>query len=614
MTTHFIYYENNMSDKYELFKNLMPDFVTNDDEFEMYKLRHTAEHVFNQAIEELWPERITRAIGPAIAEGFYNDSRWKTPPSEEEFEAIEKKMQEIVDANLPITRKDITIDEAKDLFKDNPFKQELINEFVNNGDTLSVYWTGDKFVDLCKGPHMDSTGGIKAFKVLNIAGAYWRGDEKNEMLTRIYGTAFNSKEELEKYVWQKEEAKKRDHRKLGQQLDLFSFSELVGSGMPLYTQRGALIRRLLNEYVEELQRNAGYMQVWTPQIARGDLFKTSGHYDKYKDDMFRVSSSYSDDEFFLKPMNCPQHTQIFSSRPRSYKELPMRITDFAMLYRDERPGELHGLARVRSFSTDDCHVFCREDQVDAEIDLALGMIKEVLATFGFKYRYRLSTRDPKHPEKYLGDPATWDKVEKWAEDIMVRNSIEHYPGVGEAAFYAPKMDLMATDSLGREWQLSTVQIDYVMPERFDLKYIDKDGTEKRPVMIHRAILGSAERFMMILLESMGGALPVWLSPVQVKIIPISDQNIEYAQKLDVAMKEVGVRSEIDSDSERMQNKIRQAQEQKVPYMLIVGKQEEEAQTVSLRLRTGEETKGVVFAEFLEKIKHNISDRKLEIAL
>lgn len=603
-----------MSDTFEQFKNDMPDFVKNADDFELYKLRHTTEHVFNQAIEELWPGRVIRAIGPAIAEGFYNDSRWALPPSETDFERIESKMQEIIDADFPIVRKDITIDEAKELFKDNPFKQELINEFVNSGEMLSVYWTGDKFVDLCKGPHMDSTGSIKSFKVLSIAGAYWRGDEKNEMLTRIYGTAFNSKEELEKYIWQKEEAKKRDHRKLGQQLDLFSFSDLVGSGMPLYTQRGALIRRLLNEYVEELQRNAGYMQVWTPQIARGELFKTSGHYDKYKDDMFRVSSSYSDDEFFLKPMNCPQHTQIYSSRPRSYRELPLRITDFAMLYRDERPGELHGLARVRSFSQDDCHVFCREDQVDAEIDLALSMIKEVLTTFGFKYRYRLSTRDPQHPEKYLGDPQTWDKVEKWAEDIMVRNNIEHYPGVGEAAFYAPKMDLMATDSIGREWQLSTVQIDYVMPERFDLKYIDKDGIEKRPVMIHRAILGSAERFMMILLESMGGALPVWLSPVQVKIIPISDQNIEYAQKLDVAMKGMGIRSEIDSDSERMQNKIRQAQEMKTPYMLIVGKQEEDNQTVSVRLRTGEETKGVNFEDFVNRVKKNISDRKLEITL
>lgn len=603
-----------MNDKYEGFKNLVPDYVRNEEDFKLYKLRHTTEHVFNQAIEEIWPGKIQRAIGPAIAEGFYNDSRWEVAPTEEDFEKIEAKMQEIIDADLPISRKDVTEVEAREIFKDNPFKQELITEFVKSGESLSVYHTGDVFVDLCKGPHVDSTGEIKAFKVLNIAGAYWKGDEKNEMLTRVYGTAFFSKEELEKFLWQKEEAKKRDHRKLGQQLDLFTFSHLVGSGMPLYTQKGALIRRLLNEYVEELQRKAGYMQVWTPQIARGELFKKSGHYDKYKDDMFRVSSSYSDDEFFLKPMNCPQHTQIFGSRPRSYKELPLRITDFAMLYRDERPGELHGLARVRSFSQDDCHVFCTEEQVDDEIDLALNMIKEVLTTFGFKYRYRLSTRDPKHPEKYLGNPETWDRVEKWAEEIMVRNEIEHYPGVGEAAFYAPKMDLMATDSLGREWQLSTVQIDYVMPERFDLKYIDNNGNEQRPIMIHRAILGSAERFLMILLESMAGALPAWLSPVQVQIIPISDQNNAYADKLEVELKNKGVRVEVDKDSERMQNKIRLAQEHKIPYMLIVGKREEAEETVSLRYRDGEEVKDLKFEVFSEKLLNSIEGRNLDIKL
>lgn len=603
-----------MKDNYQDYKDLMPDYVRTEEDFNLYKIRHTAEHVFNQAVEELWPGKVTRAIGPAIESGFYMDGRFEIPLSENDFAAIEERMGEIISKDLPMTRKEITVEEARELFKDNPFKQELINEFVENGDILTVYWTGDSFVDLCKGPHVDSTGQIKAFKIQNIAGAYWRGDEKNEMLTRVYGTAFPDQESLDKHIWQLEEAKKRDHRKLGQQLDLFTFSDLVGSGMPLYTQKGAMIRRLLNEYVEELQRKSGYMQVWTPQIARGELFKTSGHYDKYKEDMFRVSSSYSDEEFFLKPMNCPQHTQIFAGRPRSYKELPLRITDFAMLYRDERPGELHGLARVRSFSQDDCHIFCREDQVDEEIDLALSMIKEVLATFGFKYRYRLSTRDPKHPEKYLGNPETWDKVEKWAEQIMLRNNIEHYPGVGEAAFYAPKMDLMATDSLGREWQLSTVQIDYVMPERFDLKYIDSDGKEKRPVMIHRAILGSAERFMMILLESMGGALPAWLSPVQIRIIPISDQNLEYANKLGGSLVEKGLRVEVDRDSERMQNKIRQAQEQKIPYMLIVGKQEEAKNTISLRYRDGEEVKDLAFDEFCEKVLNNIRARNLDIKI
>lgn len=603
-----------MNDKFEDFKKLLPDFVRTEEDFELYKIRHTAEHIFNQAVEELWPGKIKRAIGPAIEQGFYMDGRFSMGISEDDFGKIEKKMQEIIDADLPIRQEIASEDKVREIFKDNPFKQELITEFLKEGEELMLYWTGDSFVDLCRGPHVDSTSEVKIFKILNIAGAYWRGDEKNEMFTRVYGTAFQSQEDLDKYLWQIEEAKKRDHRKLGKMLDLFTFSDLVGGGMPLYTQKGTLIRRLLNEYIEEVQRKEGYLQVWTPQIGKGELFKTSGHYHKYKEDMFQVISNYSKEEFFLKPMNCPQHTQIYSSKPRSYKELPLRMTDFAMLYRDERPGELHGLARVRSFSQDDCHIFCREDQVDEEIDKALSMIKSVLATFGFKYRYRLSTRDPKHPEKYLGDPVVWDKVEKWAEEIVKRNNIDHYEGVGEAAFYAPKMDLMATDSLGREWQLSTVQIDYVMPERFDLKYIDKDGSEQRPIMIHRAILGSAERFLMILLENFAGAFPAWLSPVQVKIIPISDQNIDYSVKLEGLLKESGVRVEIDKDNERMQNKIRQAQEEKVPYMLVVGKREEQDETISLRYRDGSEVKDFKFAQFCEKLLNNIDTRNLDIKL
>ena len=311
-------------------------------------------------------------------------------------------------------------------------------------------------------------------------------------------------------------------------MDFFIFSEFVGSGLPLFTPKGALIRRLLTDYVEGLQVKVGYTQVWTPQMVKAELFKISGHYDKYKDGMFRVVSNYSEEEYYLKPMNCPQHTQIYASQMRSYRDLPLRYADFAMLYRDEKPGELNGLARVRSFSQDDCHIFCREDQVDEEIDKALAMTKEILTAFGLTYRYRLSTRDPEHPEKYIGDPEKWDKAEKWAEKIIQRNGIEYFDGPGEAAFYAPKMDLMATDALGREWQLSTVQIDYVQPERFGLKYIDKDGKEKTPIMIHRAIIGSPERLMMILLEHFAGALPVWLSPVQAKILPITDKQNKYS--------------------------------------------------------------------------------------
>ncbi|MEX1061498.1 MAG: threonine--tRNA ligase, partial [Patescibacteria group bacterium] len=455
---------------------------------------------------------------------------------------------------------------------------------------------------------------LKYFKLLSVAGAYWRGSEKNKMLTRIYGTAFFSQKELDGYLAMRTEAQKRDHRKIGRELDLFTFSELVGPGFPLYTPKGALVRRLIAEQVEELQKEANYQQVWTPQVARAELFKTSGHYDKFKGDMFRVVSNYSDEELFLKPMNCPQHTQIYASRPRSYRDLPLRFSDFAMLYRDEKPGELLGLARVRAFSQDDCHVFCREEQVEEEIKKMLLMTKEVMATYGLKYRYRLSTRDPKTPEKYLGDPKMWDKAEKLAEDIMTKNKIEHFDAPGEAAFYAPKMDLLATDSLGREWQLSTVQIDYVMPERFKLAYTGQDGKEKAPVMLHRAIVGSLERFMMVILESFGGALPVWLSPVQVALVPVSEKFNKYAEKVGEELKKEGLRVEIDSRAQTMGAKIRDAQLQKVPYMLIVGEKEEKSETVAVRLRDGKDLGPQKVAEAAKEMRKIVKERNLKLWL
>lgn len=587
----------------------------NQDKDYLYKIRHSAEHVMNQAIEELWPNQIKRAIGPAIDEGFYNDSRWEgIKLTENDFEKIEKRMQEIIDADLPFTCKEVSEKEAREMFKENPFKQDLIDEFVANGDKLSVYITGTvkkpQFIDLCKGPHVDKTSEIVAFKLVSIAGAYWRGNEKNEMLTRIYGTAFASKPDLENYLHMLEEAKKRDHRKLGKELDLFTFSEYVGGGLPLYTPKGALIRRLLNDFIEEEQKALGYTQVWTPQIAKASLFQKSGHYDKYKDDMFKVVSNYSDEEMYLKPMNCPQHTQIFASKMRSYRDLPIRYSDFAMLYRDEKPGELSGLARVRGFSTDDTHVFCTEEQVDSEIDNMLQMTKKVMGKFDFKYRYRLSTRDPKTPEKYLGDPKTWDKVEKWAVDIMQRNDIPYYDGPGEAAFYAPKMDLMATDAIGREWQLSTVQIDYVQPERFELKYIDADGTEKTPIMLHRAVLGSAERFMMIMIEHFAGAFPLWLAPVQVRIIPISDKFNEHCEQIKLQLEKDNLRAEIDTKSETMGNKIRKAQEEKIPYMLVIGEKEINENKVSVRTRDGKQSNLIDLESFTQKLRTLIIGKSL----
>lgn len=574
-------------------------------------LRHTAEHVLHTAMQNLYPS-LKKAMGPATEGGFYFDFDLSQKINEEDFPKIEKEMQRLIDLDMPMVQEYITVEKAREIFKENPYKLDWVDQIEQRGEKVFIYKMGSEDLDLCSGPHVESTGKIKAFKLLSVAGAYWHGDEKNKMLTRIYGTAFPTQKELDDYLKMLEEAEKRDHRKIGKFLDLFTFSDLVGAGFPLYTPRGSLIRRLLNDYVEQLQSKSGYQQVWTPQIAKGELFKISGHYDKYKGDMFNVVSHYSDEEFFLKPMNCPQHTQIYAAKGRSYRELPIRITDFAMLYRDEKPGELSGLARVRSFSQDDCHIFCTEEQVDSEIDTALSMTKEIMKTFGFKYRYRLSTRDPLHPEKYLGKPEIWDRVELWAEEIMKRNNIEFYPGPGEAAFYAPKMDLMATDVLGREWQLSTVQIDFVMPERFNLTYTDSNGSEKHPVMIHRAILGSTERFMMILLEHFAGALPAWLSPVQVKIIPISDKFMEYAKTVEEQIKLAGMRVELDERKEPMGAKIRDAQMQKIPYMIVIGQKEQESGKISLRLQDQNNVGILDLTEFVEKATKIIESKSLFI--
>ncbi len=583
-------------------------------------VRHSLAHLLAAAVLKRHPDA-KLGIGPTIENGFYYDFLFSKPISPEDLKEFEKDMRDMVRLGLPFRGKKTTPAEAKKVFRDQPFKLDLIKEFVKDKKPLTIYETlapkshklkpKSYLVDLCRGGHVKNTREIdpESFKLSHLAGAYWRGDEKNAQLTRIYGLAFASKQELAAHLKMLEEAKRRDHRKLGQQLDLFAFSDLVGSGFPLFTPRGAFIRNSLTGYVESLQSRANYTQVWTPQVAKAELFKISGHYDKYKDDMFRVVSNYSKEEFFLKPMNCPQHTQIYACQARSYRDLPLRLADFAMLYRDEKPGELNGLARVRSFSQDDCHIFCREDQVDEEIDTALNMIKEVIGKFGFKYRYRLSTRDKKHPEKYLGDPRTWNKVEKWAEKIMERNGIDYFDGPGEAAFYAPKMDLMVTDALGREWQLSTVQIDFVMPQRFNLTYTDKDGKAKHPVMLHRAILGSPERFMMILLEHFEGNLPLWLSPVQAAVLPVGEKFEKYADKIVSALRENNIRAELSRPDESLGKRIRTAEMQKIPYILVVGEKEEQAQSVNVRhYRRGQEGElgleklaGKMSAEIRDKI-------------
>lgn len=571
-------------------------------------LRHSCAHLLAAAVVKLWPEA-KRAIGPAIENGFYYDFDFgKEKVSEEDLSKIEKEMKKILASWKGFAKQEVTKKEAEEIFKDNPYKLELINEFTKKGEKLTLYKSGN-YVDLCRGGHIKNPQKeLNHFKLLSIAGAYWRGDEKNKMLTRIYGACFPTQKELDEYLENLKKAKKRDHKKLGKRLGLFTFSKLVGPGLPLYPPKGALLRRLVNEHVENIQSKEGYQQVWTPQIGKAELFKTSGHYDKYKDSMFKVISNYSDEEFFLKPMNCPQHIQIYASQPRSYKELPIRLTDFAMLYRDEKPGELSGLARTRAFSQDDCHVFCTEEQVDEEIDKMLAMIKEVMKVYGFKYRYRLSTGDKDHPEKYLGDPKTWDKVEAWAEKIMQRNKIEHFDAPGEAAFYAPKMDLLATDSLGREWQLSTIQIDYFMPKRFKLKYIDKDGKEKMPIMIHRAIIGSPERFLMVLIEHFEGAFPAWLSPVQVKVLPVTERNTKYAKSVAERLGQKNIRVEVDERNETLPAKVRDAQLEKVPYMLIVGDKEEKSKTVSERGRSGKDYGQQKLEKFIKNIEEEIENK------
>lgn len=569
------------------------------------ELRHSMAHLLAQAVKDLYPGA-NNAIGPAIETGFYQDfDMAEHTVSESELPQIEKRMHQILKTWHEFEYREVTLEEAVKLFHDNPYKVALAEQFADEGKKLTVNDPGN-FLDLCKMQHVQNPQEVmKYFKLISVAGAYWKGDEKNKMLTRIYGTAFFTQKDLDQYLWQMEESKKRDHRKLGRELDLFTFSDKVGSGMPLYTPKGALMRRLLNGYVEELQSAAAYTQVHTPQIAKAELFKISGHYDKYKDDMFRVVSNYSDEEFFLKPMNCPQHTQIYASQPRSYRDLPLRLSDFAMLYRDEKPGEINGLARVRSFSTDDAHIFCREDQVDAEVDLALSMTQTIMNTFGFKYRYRLSTRDPAHPDKYLGDPKIWDRLEKWAVTIMERNQIPYYDGPGEAAFYGPKMDLMATDALGREWQLSTVQIDMVQPERFELEYTAEDGSKKRPVMIHRAILGSSERALMVLIEHYAGAFPLWLSPVQLKVLTVSEKEVEAARQTVQILQAGGIRAELDDLDRSLGKKFALAKTEKLPYTAVIGAKEAAAGTLTIKNREGQETT-LTIEEAIAKLRQEIA--------
>ncbi len=574
----------------------------------LWKLRHSAEHVLHQAVKELYPS-IHLAMGPATDAGFYFDfdstpeGRDAVTITEEDFKSIEKRMRMIISKNMPITRHEISADEARKLFKDNPYKLEWIDEASGRGDVLTVYWTGEpneegSVVDLCKGPHVDSTGEIKAFKLLSLAGAYWRGDEKNKMLTRIYGTAFPTKEELDAYLHQQEEAKKRDHKKLGKELDLFVFSDLVGPGLPLWTPKGTLVRNLLDQYVWELRQKKGYDRVEIPHITKKELYEKSGHWAKFSEELFKITTREGH-EFAMKPMNCPHHTQIYARKKWSFRELPQRYANTTTCYRDEQTGELSGLSRVRAFSQDDAHVFCRFVQVQDEFLKIWDIVQQFYSTFGFDLKIRISLHDPAFPEKYLGGEEKWQQAENMLRDIIKGKKAEAYEAIGEAAFYGPKLDFMAHDSIGREWQVATIQLDMNMPENFDLTCVNENGDEERIVMIHAAIMGSIERFLSILIEHYAGAFPLWLSPIQVMIIPIAERHNEFSDEVAKQLSDAGIRVEVDTKSESMQKKIRNAQKQKIPYMLIIGDQEIEKKEVNVRSRDGK-TENQKIEEFVEK--------------
>jgi len=582
---------------------------------DLYRIRHSAAHVMAQAVVEMFPEA-KYTIGPPVEDGFYYDFDLPRPLTPEDLEAIEKRMRQIIAGDHPFVRKAVSAEEARRIFKDQPYKLELISgleqgrydEYGNplaERPEISIY-THDNFVDLCRGPHVENTHQINpvAFKLMSVAGAYWRGDEKNRMLQRLYGTAWRTGQELEEYLWRIEEAKKRDHRKLGKELGLFYFSEDIGPGLPLFTPKGETLRYLMEGYIREVQTRYGYQHVWTGHLVKEDLYKRSGHYENYKESMFppMVGENLS---FRLKPMNCPSHMTLYREMGRhSYRELPLRFSEFATLYRYEKTGELTGLTRVRALTQDDCHIFCTEEQVGSEFTLALNLILEVLGRYQFTdYKVRLSLRG--EGGKYVQDEEKWIKAEAALRVALDNNRVTYFEASGEAAFYGPKADFLARDVLGREWQLSTIQVDFIQPARLGLTYIGDDGQEHTPVVLHRAVTGTTERFMGVLIEHFGGAFPVWLAPVQAVLIPIADRHLSYAHEVAEKLKQVGLRAEVDERSERMNAKIRDAQNQKIPYMLVVGDKEVEQRGVALRLRSGENPGPVSLEAFLERAQRDV---------
>jgi threonyl-tRNA synthetase len=585
------------------------DLLRSADPDRLVRIRHTTSHVLAMAVQSLFPEaKVT--IGPWIENGFYYDFDRAQPFTPEDLKRIKKEMIRIINKDMPLIREEVSREEAKARIEalHESYKLEILEGLH---DPISIYHVADQWWDLCAGPHLERTGQIhpKAFELESVAGAYWRGDEKRAQLQRIYGTAWETPEQLEEYQRRKEEAKRRDHRKLGKELGLFIFSDLVGPGLPLWTPKGTVLRSTLEDFLKKEQVKRGYQGVVTPHLARTDLFKTSGHWQLYKDDMFPLMGTNPDDDsegFVLKPMNCPHHIQIYKSELRSYRELPMRLAEFGTVYRYEQSGELGGLTRVRGFTVDDAHLFVMPSQLDDEFRKVVDLILFVFKALHLEdFSARLSFRDP-DSDKYMGSSEAWDKAQGAIRRAVQDLGMNHFEAIGEAAFYGPKLDFIFRDALGREWQLGTVQVDYQLPERFGLEYVAEDGSRQRPVMIHRAPFGSLERLIGILIEQYAGDFPLWLSPTQARIIPVTEEHLSYSKDLQEQLLAQNIRVDIDDSGERISKKVRNAEKAKVPYMLVVGDKEVAAQAVSVRTRAegelGALPVGELIAQMVEKVR------------
>lgn len=590
--------------RYNLNKDCNVEILTFDDEDGKKAYWHTTSHIMAQAIKRLYKD-VKLAIGPAIDGGFYYDFDTEHRFSEADFEKVEAEMKKIIKEDLPIERFELPRSEAIKLMKDagEDYKVELIEDLPED-EVLSFYKQGE-FTDLCAGPHLMSTGKVKCAKLLSTSGAYWRGDEKNKMLQRIYAISFPKASLLEEHLAKLEEAKQRDHRKLGKDLELFMTHKLVGSGLPMYLPNGATVRRLLERYIQDKEIRMGYKHVYTPSLANVELYKTSGHWDHYKEDMFPVMKM-DNEELVLRPMNCPHHMLIFKSKMRSYKDLPIRIGELAHDFRYEDSGTVCGIERVREMCQNDAHLFVRPDQIKDEVGKVVKLILDVYKDFGFKdYKFRLSLRDKNDKHKYFDDDEMWDKAESQLREILTELGLDFYEAEGEAAFYGPKLDVQLKSAIGHDVTVSTCQLDFLLPQRFELEYIGEDGKAHRPVVIHRAILGTLDRFMAFLIEETKGAFPTWLAPVQVKVLPISDKHLEYANKVKEALQDKEVRVEVDDRAEKIGYKIREAQLQKVPYMLVVGDKEQEAGKVGVRNRKDGDVGAMKLEDFVEKIDEEI---------